>query len=435
MKMQKIVKRRKGLLTFIPVLFISLSIGALYIIEPQYESSIAVLVQKEKTLNPFIFNEMAVNIVSQDRVKSFNEIIYSRSTIEKLIDSLSLDDGVKSELEKQELVEEVRENIKTESPTSDSFEITYYDADPVRARDGVKLLSNHFMETRLKLESKRNAETVKYFENKVAELEDIVNKQRSQLVDTNEQTEEVPIDQEVLQSNLQSIENQQIQLDWRVIQEENKLRILEEFLNQDNGDFSIKPLYKLQLSEIPLGQELGELLDRYDVLRQRYTDNYPELSDLQTRILETANRIYPAIESNLSNLETQQVALKEKRESLINDLEKSFIAERQKNSQQSDFSIYQDLYDEMKVKLEQAHITRDVGDQGKEQYMILDPPYVPQRPTSPDHALVVTGGFFLGLLFAGIAVAIAEAFDTRIRREEDLRLKKPVIAYLKDGKT
>lgn len=435
MKMQKIVKRRKGLLTVIPILFVTLSIGALYVIEAQYESSISVLVQKDKNLNPLNFYEMAVNINTEDQIKSFNEIIYSRSTIEKLIDSLSLDNDVESELEKQELVEEVRENIKTRSPTSDSFEITYYDTDPVRARDGVELLSNHFIETRLRLESTRNEETVKYFENKVAELEEVVNRQRNQIENSNEQLKGGTVDQEVLQSNLQSIEDQQVQLDWRIIQEENKLRIIEDFLNQNSDNFSAKPLYSLQLSEIPLGQELGKLLDKYDELRQRYTDNYPELSSLQSQIREVVKRIHPALESNLSNLKNQRTTLTDKRDSVVNDLEKSIIAERQKNSQQSDFSIYRDLYDEMKVKLEQAHITRELNNKGKEQYVVIDPPYVPQKPTSPDHALVVTGGFFLGIIFAGIAVAIVEVLDTTVRKEKDLKLKKPVIAYLKDGRT
>lgn len=434
MTMQKIIKRRKKLLIVIPILFLFLSIGLLYTIEPKYKSSISVLVQKEKTLNPFIFYEMAVNINTENRVQSFNEIIYSRSTIEKLIDSLNLGNDVQSELEKQELVNNIRENIETRSPTSDSFEITYYDTDPVRARDGVELLSNHFIETRLKLENKRNEETVNYFENKVAELEEVVNSKRNQQENINDQIKEPAVDRNRLQTNLQDIENQQVQLDWRIIEEENRLKILEEFLNQESRDFSADPLYKLQLSEIPLGQELGKLLDKHDQMRQRYTDRYPELGDLQSQIREVANRIYPAIESNLSNLQSQRETLAVKRDSIVSDLEESFIAERQENDQESDFSIYQDLYNEMKVKLEQAHITRGLNNKGEEQYMVIDPPYVPQSPTSPDHALIVTGGFFLGILFAGIAVAIIEALDTTVRSEEDLKLKKPVIAYLKDGK-
>ncbi len=174
-------------------------------------------------------------------------------------------------------------------------------------------------------------------------------------------------------------------------------------------------------------------MEEYDRLRERFTDSYPELRSLRTQILETSKRIPPAINSKLSNLRMQQQDLNDERASVINDMEKNFVASQRSNSQQSNFTIYQDLYSDMKVKLEQARMAREVGDNATEQFVVLDHPYISEEPSSPNNPLVVAIGFILGLIFAGIFIGIAEVLDTTIRSESDLEYQKPIIAYLADG--
>lgn len=434
-EIRRAIKRRKKLLIITPIFFVILSFGALYFIEPKYESSTSILVQKEETLNPLMLYDIPENMASEDRLKSFNEIIYSRTTIEKLIDSLDFNNEVKSEIEKQALVDKLRDNIKTDSRASDSFEITYVDTDPVRARDGVALLANHFIQTRQRLETRKNNEAVEFFQNKINELEDIVDNQRDKIVSsTKESLKEVPIDQTALQTRLQSIDNQLDQLELEIIQEEKKLETLEDFLNQDSQTFSVQPLYKLPLNDIPFGNKLGDMLGEYDNLKEQFTDNYPPLRSLRTRILELSNRIPPAIESKLSNLKMQQKNLSSQRTAVIDDIERSFIASQRSNSQQTNIAIYQELYNDMKMKLEQARMTRDIGDKSSEQFVVLDPAYIPEKPSSPDKQIVIAVGFFIGLIFGGLFMGIAEIFDTTVRTEEDLELPKPIIAYLSDGR-
>lgn len=434
-EIKRVIKRRKKLLFITPIFFVLLSLGALYVIEPKYESSTSILVQKEETLNPLMLYEMAVNIASEDRLKSFNEIIYSRSTMEILIDSLNLDQEIQTELQKQVLVDALRKNITTSSRASDSFEITYSDTDPVRARDGVELLANHFIKTRLRLENRRNDETVKFFQSKIEELEDVVDTQRNQIVNTTtERLKVLPVDQTALQTRLQNIDTKLDDLEWAIIEEETKLENLNLFLQQGAQNFSIQPLYKLPLADIPLGSELGDLLGEYDQLRQQYTDSYPQLRSLRMQIVEVAKRIPPAIESKLKNLRTQQNEQSQQRASVINDMERSFVALQRNNSQQSNFTIYQDLYSDMKVKLEQARMTRDIGDKASEQFIVLDPPYIPERPSSPNKPMLVVVGLILGAIFGSLLMGVAEVLDTTIRTDEDLEYPKPIIAYLTDGR-
>lgn len=431
---KKVVKRRKRLLLFTPILFALLSYGALRLIQPKYESSISILVQKEDTLDPITLYQMGGKVASEDRLKSFNEIIYSRSTMEILIDSLHLDKNIESEVQKQELVDDLRKNIQTDSRASDSFKITFFDTDPVRARDGVALLANHFIQTRMKLENKRNNETVEFFQSKLDELEDVVDKQHKKIVNTaTDQMKKIPVDQTALQSRLQSIDKQLDDLDWRIAQEENKLKIIRNFLSQEGTEISIQPLYKLSLKEIPLGDNLGSLLSDFDMLRQKYTDSYPDVRSLRLRILELAKRIPPALESNLSTLRMQRRGLNSQRGKVIDDMEQAYVAAQRSHSQKSNYNVYQQLYNDMKVKLEQARMTRDIGNKASEQFMVLDPPVIAKEPSSPDRQVIIGAGLFIGLIVGWLLAGLAEALDTTIRSENDLQIEKPIIAYLTDG--
>ncbi len=434
-ELKRVLRRRKILLLITPIFIVLLSISSLYVIEPKYKSSISILVQKEETLNPLILYEMAVNIASEDRLKSFNEIVYSRSTMEKLIDSLAFDSDVVSKFEKQAVLDRLRRNISTSSRASDSFEITFYDTDPVRARDGVALLANHFISTRLRLENRRNNETVDFFQAKLNELETVVDEQRNLIVSaTTENMKQQPIDQTALQSRLQTIDTQIDELDWQIMQEEDKLKILNDFLSQKAPNILVDPLYKLPVQNIPLGEDLSILLGEYDQMRQQFTDSYPQLRALRTQITEVTKRIPPAIESNLSNLKRLRGDQGTEREKIINDMEKAFIAAQLNNSKQTNFSIYQQLHNEMKIKLEQARMTRDIGDKASEQFIVLDSPYVAERPSSPNRRLIVGVGLLIGVVLGGLLAGVAEVLDTTIRRQEDLEFDKPIIAYLADGR-
>ncbi|WP_445665941.1 GumC family protein [Fodinibius sp. AD559] len=430
---KRVVKRRKVLLIITPLLFVGLSYASLQFIEPKYESSTSILVQKEETLNPLMIYQMAINIAQEDRMKSFNEIIYSRSTMELMIDSLGLDSGIQTEAQKQNLIRGLRQHIVTTSRATDSFEITYHDTDPIRARDGVQLLADHFISTRLRLENRRNNETVEFFQEKLDELEQVVDMQREQIVSTTtSQMKETPIASAALQVQLQEIDTQLEVIDWEIMQKEINRDHVAAFLDQST-EFNTGHLFRLPLDEIPFGAELSTLLGEYDELRQQFTDSYPRLRALKAQITEVANRIMPVMESNLNIATLKREDLVKQRQNVLTNMEKAFIATQQNNSNQSDFSIYQELYNEMKVKLEQARMTRDIGTKATEQFLVLDAPYIPEEPSSPNKKLVLIAGLILGIIISGLLTALAEILDLSIRSEEDIEIQKPIIAYLGEG--
>src|SRR6267142_1482121 len=86
------VFRRRKKYFYIPFcLFVGISICGILFLPKKYESSTTILVQRDEVLNPLVNYTMAVSMASEDRLKTFNEIVYSVSAIQTLMDSLNLD--------------------------------------------------------------------------------------------------------------------------------------------------------------------------------------------------------------------------------------------------------------------------------------------------------------------------------------------------------
>jgi len=428
------VKRRRLLLILSPILFVIAAMLAIYFIEPKYESTTTILVQKDETLNPLVLYEIAVHIASEDRIQSLNEIIYSRSTMEILIDSLKLNTEVRTEADRQELIASTQRKIGTRLRANDSFEISYNDTDPVRARKGAELLANHFINTKLTMESRRHEETVKFFSDKLAELETIVENQRNQTVTiTSDRMQSLPSDSDALQDRLQNIDERLDTIEWQLLQEEEKLAALRSFQNEENVNQGIHYLYRLPLSDMQFGGELALLLNEYDNLQQQFTESYPRLQSLAVQIRQVADRMPPTLTSNIQRLNSQKQELNLQKQRVVGDMQQFFIATQRASSQQSDFSIYEGLQAEMRVKLEQARMTRDIGMRAADQFIVLDAAIVPEKPVSPNKTLILGVGLILGVVMGIVASTVAEVMDTTLRDEADLPFEKPIIAYITSG--
>lgn len=434
-ELRSVLKRRRTLLILTPILFLAVAALALHFIEPKYRSSTTILVQSEQILNPLVMYDIAENMASnRNRIESLNEIVYSRSTMEVLIDSLNLDRDITNEADKQLLVQRTQKNIGTSSRASDSFEISFFDKDPILARDGAELLANHFINTKLKLETRRHDETVRFFANKLNELEAIVEDQRRYAVQsTSARLRELPGTAETLESKMQNIDEAMGSIEWQIMNEEGKLHLLEMFQAEPRVSEAVKQLYKLPLSEIQYGEELALLMDEYDSMQQQFTENYPRLVNQGTRLRQIVNRIQPGIQLNLERLEKTRNDLQAQKTNIVGDLQRHFVATQQANTQQSTVTIYEELYNEMKIRLEQAKMTRDIGQRASDQFIVLDVANIPQKPVSPNKPFILAVGLFLGLVMGTVSAILAEVLDTTIRDENDIPVQKPIIAYLTNG--
>ncbi len=435
--LKDILRRRKWLLILIPIIMCLLGGTAAYLIPAKYHSSTSILVQKEETLNPLILYEMAVNMASEDRLKSFNKIVFSRTTVEILIDSLNLDRDIKNNVERQKLIEKVKKNINTNFSGSDSFEIIYYDSDPYRAQKGVDIIANHFIKTRLSLENQRNEQTVVFFEDKLEELEKEVEVRRSNILDISRQRlQNTPNDNTSLRIQMQNLDREIAGLEEDI----NNMERIQNSLNNINisriSPAQIEDLYSLTLMNFPYSGELRSVLREYDTQKQSFTAEHPSIKRLLNQIKDLSSRMPPAVQTEIDLKKLKIQDLTDQRELILANIEETVVAQRMDEGTESDYGIYRKLYDEMKVKLEQAKTTRDLGRKAADQFVVIDPPFFPEKPSSPNRLLIIIGSLFVGLFVAAFTVVVAEVLDNTIRSEVDvMTYNKPIIAFISDGKS
>src|SRR5258706_4089677 len=416
---KNLLRRRRNLVRLsFSLIFIISTIGA-FILPRRYESSITILVQRDETLNPLISYEMAVAMTSEDRLRTFNEIIYSRPSMESLIDTIGLRAQIRSTAQEEDLIRDLRKNVKTERK-GDSFSLNYTDVFPVRAQLAVSALSSYFITTRLQVERQRDEQTVEFFENKLEELRLKYEVNQKQMVSLlRERIQELPKENHTLYTQMEDIDKHIGEIDARVQAYQRDLALLRSFPGAFQTELGKQALDELQRADIPFSGELRTLYFKYDELSRKYTSKYTEVAKLQAQLLDLLDRMRKGVETEIAKGQNDRWDLAKRRGESISDLKQASVAQRVDGDQESSFGIYQKLYDEMKVKLEQARTARDLGKRAADQFIIIDPPQVPAEPSKPNRPMIVGAGLGVGLLMGLLSAGAAQLPGKRVKGAEE----------------
>jgi len=418
----------------IPFVTVSvLCLIAAFVLPRKYESTTTILVQRDEVLNPLVSFTMAVAMASDDRLQALNEIVYAEPTIGLLIDSLRMGDGVR--VGRQELVKRIRGEITTQLRGPDSFTLTFTDTRPARAQAAVKMLADRFMQMQVQVANRRNEAAVEFFEKKVDDLRQTVEANQKSLIGTmSSQIREMPTQSRELYSRMEDADKQIGDLDGRISVDQQALTVLRGFPAALHTDEGRKQLFDLERQQIPFAAELGSALTRYTDAQGKYTNLFPEVQKLEKQVLDVISRMRSSAEADLARLQTDRWKLERDRSQDLDDIQRSSTTQKLNEAQEADYNLYAKLYDDMKIKLEQARITRDLGKTGAQRYVIIDPPQVPTDPAKPNRPLIAGGGIAIGLILGILCAGTAELLDTRVKTFTDVRVYGlPIIAYIPDG--
>ncbi len=426
----RVIKRRKKLLLIPPILVtIACTVGA-FQIERMYESSMNLLVQRSAARNPF----SSFLPMSENPLRTLDEIIFSVRTLERLADSLGYNLASKDELSRRMIITRLRKSLGTKHGSEgESITISYLDSDPKRAQLAVIMAAEIFIEIASGLKDDQNELMVDFYQKKLNEF-------RRKLEDSQEKI--LPALSERIQKNTAvslSISNidQQIrdaEKGLRKFQDQEKM--MSGFRQQDvESKEGRQILYELQRSEVPYASNLGILLNQYSDLLSRYTAKHPDAEKAASQIVELLERIKAAIRKETLALNTLLNKARNQRVDIVDEMVRLSLMEQKEKEKEADYSLYQKLYTEMKVKLEEAEVSRSLSQNTDYKFIILDPAYLPLFPSKPSRTLIVGGGFVAGVLIGIILTVVAELTDTRIRFVRQISVfQKPVIGLLPRGK-
>ena len=98
-----------------------------------------------------------------------------------------------------------------------------------------------------------------------------------------------------------------------------------------------------------------------------------------------------------------------------------------------DYQNASDFYNKLLAEKSQASVVGGmVKDEGSEQFQVIDPAELPQRPTFPKRSLFAAGGLAGGLALGVGLVLLLEMNDKSLRCEQDVEalLRVPMLAHL-----
>ena len=426
----EILFRRKRIffvtLILVPVLSLIISL----LVKPSYLSTTTILLGKEDILNPLVRYETAVAMTDNNRLGSFEKIICSRPLIEETIRKLGLDKGLKSDRELERMVDRIRENIYLIGLTADSVQINCSAPDPVQAKDLVETIAHLFIEKSLQGSQRDAMAAVNLIQKELDRYQEDLDCTAGALQAFRQERAE-PLQQLAGLGGQLHDDTARVQ---EVERELNLERLNEKLLTaQPTGE---KPMALARLSAVqdtPYQRQYQELSLRMGNLMATRNKSHPEVRRLQremdyTReLLENDSRIQiKVLEQKVEEFHRLAVETRAK-------LLAAPLLEREQARLESMVKLTRDICDNLRMKLEQARISREVEiEQQTHRFTIIDPPRVPLARYTPVRKNFVAAGVLGGVCLGFLIVFLLEFSEPRLVRPGDLigRLGLPLIGVL-----
>ena len=467
-KYWQIARRRRWWLILPVVVFWSGTWAVSWFLPTVYRSETLILVEQQKVPEHYVVPNVAADL--QERLQSMTQQILSRTRLRRIIDELHLYPGERPRLGPDELVERMRKDIKIELVQTpgkpdelSAFKIYYSGADPRLAQQVTSDLTSFFIEENLRAREQQSEDTTNFLDSQLQDARKRLEEQEQRLREFKGQyLGQLPGQ---LQSNLQILAGLQARL-----QDANeRLGRAEQQKVYLNSLFSQYRSLSRQIRAGAAGggapppaldDELDRLKREMSSLRAQYTDNHPDVVQLKDQIAKTEqlrtqiDADLPKSEGNSASsgeidlrgsdpktispvLEIQsQIKANEleiqNRKREIQDLEKSAeeykarlnetpIREQQQADLTRDYDQSRANYESLLAKKNQSELATNLEKrQQGEQFRILDPPSLPQKPFWPDRLQLSLLGFAAGLVFGVGGSAVAESIDDCIHEEKDV---------------
>ena len=438
-----------------------------------YRSETLIQVVPQRIPESYVRSTVTARI--EDRLGSIQQMILSRSRLERIINDFNLYPDDRNVLVMEDVVARMRErdvNVRVER--GDAFRVSYMARDPRTAQKVAERLGSLFIDENLRDREALADQTSQFLE---GQLEDA----RRRLVDHEKRLEEyrrahageLPTQQ---QANVQAIQNAQMQLqsltEGMNRDRERRLLLERQLADIDAVDSVPLPAPPPPTEAAAASASNADQLDAAIALRRtllvRFKADHPDVAALDRRIkgleqkveAERASRKSsdgPApravtaaeilkenrirdLKSNLQAVD-RDLVIKQNSEQQLQVLIASYQAkvnaaptrESELTELTRDYQTIQGIYTSLLEKREASKLAANVERQQiGEQFKILDPARVPERPFSPNRLRIMAVGSAFGLMLGFGVLVLLEYRDTTFKTEEDIVrvLQLPVLALV-----
>ncbi len=461
-----IALRRKWLIVIPSLVAAAAVAGVTHFLPDRYRSDTLILVVPQRVPESYVRSTVTTRI--EDRLQAISQQILSRTRLERVIQDFELyTDRRKTDL-MEDIVERMRRDIDVEIVKGDAFRVSFTAEDPRTAMKVTERLASLFIDESLRDREVLANDTNQFLE---SQLEDA----RRRLVENEKRLAEYRRlhDGELptqLDANMQGLHNNEMQVqalvdsinrdrDRRLVLE----RMLADLASAEPTPAAGAPPADDTKPEPSTADQLSAAEAARRAMLLRLTPEHPDVVRMNRTIESLRKRLdaegpprpaappVPASDTarrarvqetraEIDNLDRQllQKTAEEKRlRGVMSNYQRRIETAPGRESELAeltrDYDTLQQTYRSLLGKKQESQIAanlerRQIG----EQFKILDPARLPEKPYSPDRPRLYAMGVLGSLVFGFACAAAAEYLDRTLRFEEDIRLalNLPVVAAI-----
>ncbi|HLJ23528.1 MAG TPA: hypothetical protein VKT71_05425 [Candidatus Acidoferrales bacterium] len=444
-----------------------------WLVPSVYESDALILVEQQKVPDQYVLSNVTTDL--QDRLQSITQQILSRTRLEGTIGRFHLyprPRGLARLAGRRDAVDQMRDDIRVELVRAPghpgeftAFKMHYSAATPALAQRVNEELTSLFVQENAEAQAQISAETTDFLESQLAAARARMEEQEAKVAAFKEQhLGDLPGQME---SNVQILAGLQGQLQSTAqaldaarqhnLYVQSLLRQVQTAQASSLGDtFAGGPAAAVE-------KTLTEERLRLEDLKSRYTDNFPDIIALKQKIAETERLAKeldgesPAANSTgksaptgtatgaappprgssilamelLSQLQANQLEIQnyEQREKELESQISAYRSrlnltpetEQQLTAVSRGYEESKSNYNSLLQKQMQSQLASSLEQRQKgQQFRIVDPPSLPQKPAGPNRLRFSLSGLAAGLALGTGLAAFLEFSDVRVRHEQDL---------------
>jgi len=425
----------------------------------QYRSETVILVVPQRVPESYVRSTVTTRI--EDRLQSLVQQILSRTRLERIVKDFDLYAKERQIGIMEDVIERMRRDIGVEVLRGDSFRITYMGDNPRTVMQVTERLASLFIEENLRDREVLAEDTNQFLE---AQLEDA----RHRLLEQEKKVEgyrktyagQLPSQ---LESNLQVLKSGETQM-AALADSLDRDRERHLMLERQLADLEQQP----EEAPVPAAsgvltpvQQLAKLKDALQQMQLRLKPDHPDVQRLSRAIRELEQKIaddggtveeapsprdlarrkrIDDVRAELEMLD-RQMAKRQTDEQRLHDemkvyqgrVEAAPARESEMTEMNRDYETLQDLYKSLLGKKEESKIAanlerRQIG----EQFKLLDPARIAEKPFSPNRVRLNMIGMAAGLGVSVLLVGLLEYRDRTFKTDEEVArvLSLPVLAVI-----
>jgi polysaccharide chain length determinant protein (PEP-CTERM system associated) len=465
-----ILWQRKWLLIIPTVLAAAGTIAYTRTLPNRYKSETVIMVQPPRVRPDLV--KSSVNSSPADRIQTITQQILSRTRLEAIIIDLNLYPGERRTGLMEDVVERMRRDVSVNVVRGDAFRVGYQSVSPITAMKVTERLGRLFIDENLRDREMLAEGTSQFLSSQLDDARRRLIEQEKKLeVYRRTHSGELPSQQ---QSNLTAISNLQLQLQAlldSISRDRDRLQVIQRDMADLTSPEATAEDAVIDASGVVQGgttaQKLVAARTSLSQLQLRLKPEHPDIARMKRVIRDLEQRAdaeaaagpaspdasKPRTKAEIARRnrmrELQEdaeatrtdIARKEEEEKRLRQLASTYQAradaaptrETELIELTRDYETVQKLYTSLLAKSEESKLavnleTRQIG----EQFRILDPARVPERPFSPNRVQANGAGSVAGLALGLVCILLLEWRDTSLKTDDDVKaaLGLPVLALV-----